>query len=221
MNETERVLLMLLVLGAFAVVGYRRGFVAELFKLGFIVLGFLVSKQEYLGGPIIKFVNTTWLLFQIAINGGASALFAGGFDLDKLEPAVAAAKAIGPLVEEGQEQGFLVLLMMLCFLLAFIVSSRAKKKSSPLLGIATGIASGLWLAYIFRPYLSGTPLLPPITAASPLGGILQIFTASFGVVLTPLQWLYGAIGEWIVLLFIVFVLLIAFRNLRPARPAKK
>lgn len=221
MNEIERVLLMFLVLGAFAVVGFRRGFVAELFKFGFIVLGFLVSKEEYLGGTIIDVVNGVWFLFQIAINGGISALFSGGFDLDALEPAIAAAEAASPLIAADQGQGFLFLLMMVCFLLAFLVSSRVKRKSSQLLGMFMGVANGLLFAYIFRPYLSGTPILPPITAETPLGGILQIFRSTFGVLLTPLIWLYGVLGSWIVPLFIIFVLLIALRNLRPPKPSKK
>ncbi len=220
MNDIERVLLMILLLGAFAVVGFRRGFRAELVKFGFIVLGFLVSQKEYLGGVIIQIVNTTWFLFQIAINGGISALFSGGFDLDKLEPAVAAASENSPLIAADQGQGFLFLLMVLCFVLAFVVSGRVKKKSSQLLGLFMGVANGLLFAYIFRPYLSGTPILPPMTAETPLGGILQIFKTTFAVLLTPFIWLYEAIGEWIVPLFIIFVLLIALRNLRPAKPSK-
>ena len=220
MNDIERVLLLCLVLGAFAVVGFRRGFRSELVKFSFIVLGYLVSQKEYLGGIIIRVVNTGWFLFQIAINGGISALLSGDFDLNKLEPAVAAATAAGPLIGPDQGDGFLFLLMIGCFLLAFAISARVKKKSSQLLGMFMGLASGLLFAYIFRPYLSGTPLLPPITAQTPLGGILQIFKSTFGLLLTPLVWVYQAVGVWIVPLFIVFVLLIALRNLRPAKPSK-
>lgn len=220
MNDIERVLLLALVLGAFAFVGFRRGFKAELVKFGFIVTGFLVSQREYLGGVIIRVVNTAWFLFQIAINGGVSALLTGSFDLDKLEPAVAAASQNSPLIGPDEGDGFLLLLMVGCFLLAFVVSSRVKKKSSQLLGLFMGLANGLLLAYIFRPYLSGTPLLPPITATTPLGGILQIFRTTFAALLTPVAWVYDAIGEWIVPLFIIAVVLIALRNLRPAKPSK-
>lgn len=220
MNDIERVLLLTLVLGAFAVVGFRHGFRAELIKFGFIVLGYLVSQKEYLGGLIIRVVNTTWFLFQIAINGGIGALLSGDFDLNKLEPAVAAASEKGPLIAADQGQGFLFLLMVGCFLLAFAVSSRSKKKSSQLLGLFMGLANGLLFAYIFRPYLSGTPLLPPITAQTPLGAILQIFQTTFAALLTPIKWVYEAIGEWIVPLFIIAVVLIALRNLRPAKPSK-
>lgn len=221
MNDIERVLLMLLVLGAFAVVGYRRGFMGELVKFGFIALGFLLSKEDYLGGRIISGVNAVWFLLQIALNGGVSALFSGDFDLAKLEPAVAAADKVGKLIKADQSQGFLLLLMVVFFLLAFIVAARTKKKASHLTGMFMGIANGLLFAYIFYPYLSGTPILPPLTAqTTPLSGIFQIIRTTLGTLLTPLDWLYGAVDKWIVPLFIIIVLLVALRNLRPAGKSK-
>lgn len=221
MNDIERVLLMLLVLGAFAVVGYRRGFMGELVKFGFIALGFLLSKEDYLGGRIISGVNAVWFLLQIALNGGVSALFSGDFDLAKLEPAVAAADKVGKLIKADQNQGFLLLLMVVFFLLAFIVAARIKKKASHLTGMFMGIANGLLFAYIFYPYLSGTPILPPLTAqTTPLSGIFQIIRTTLGTLLTPIDWLYGAVDKWIVPLFIIIVLLVALRNLRPAGKSK-
>ncbi len=220
MNDIERVLIFLLILGAFAFVGYRRGFFGEMIKFGLIVVGYLINEQNFLGGRVLKIINLFWLLLQVLLNGGISALLSSGLDLDKLKPAVAAAKAKGDLIPQDHAEEFLLLLMVASFILAFILSARIRKKSSHLLGLFMGLVNGLTLTYIFYPYLSGTPLLTPIKAQTVMGRILEIFGNAFDIFFRPLSWLYGVVDTWIVPLLIVIIVLIGLFSMRPARKGK-
>ena len=213
-NIAETAVLFLLIIAFFAWLGYRRGFIGELVKFGMILLAFAVGQKSMLGATVIRVINSVWLIFQIIINGGLRLLLSGDLSGDSLSQVLNEAKKAGPLVPPTAGDSLLFVLMILLIILAFFVGSRVKRKSSRLLGVFMGIVNGLALIYIFRPYLSGKPLLPPLTASSPLAALASLFGTAFDLLLLPIDWLQNALGVLFVPVLIVVIVLILLRSLR-------
>lgn len=216
MNDLQRALVLLLVLGVFAYIGYRRGFWGELLKFVMLIVGYAVSRTDLLGGWVIRTINVAYFLIQFVRGGGLGALFAeGGPSAERLLSAFEAVGARGPLIRAGQGQALLFVLMLVFLIIAFVVAGRIKRKASKLSGLLMGAVNGLMIAYIFRPYLSGTPLLPPTPeTAGTFDVVVTILGAAFDVLATPVQWLATAVGVWIVPVLIVLVVLLLLRSLR-------
>lgn len=210
----ETVVLFLLIIIFFAWLGYRRGFIGELVKFGIILFAYAVGQKSLLGATVIRIINSVWLIFQIIINGGLRLLLSGDLSSDSLSSVLNAAKEAGPLVPPTSGDALLFILMILLIILAFAVSSRVKRKSSRLLGVFMGIVNGLALIYIFRPYLSGTPLLPPLNTTSPLSALASLFGTAFDLLLLPVDWLQNTLGLLFVPLLIVVIVLILLKSLR-------
>jgi hypothetical protein len=215
-NDLQRALVLLLVLGVFAYIGYRRGFWGEVLKLIMLVAGYAISRPELLGGWVIRLINVGYFLIQFIRGGGLSALFAeGGPSAERLLSAFEATGARGPLIRADEGEGLLFVLMLALLIVAFGVAGRIKRKASKMAGLLMGAVNGLVIAYIFRPYLSGKPLLPPTPeTAGTLDVLGTILGAALDVVVTPLRWLATAAGLWMVPVVIVAVVLILLRSLR-------
>lgn len=213
-NVAETVILFLLIIAFFAWLGYRRGFIGELVKFGMILLAYAVGQKSLLGATVIRVINGVWLIFQIIINGGLRLLLSGDLSGDSLSGVLNEAQKAGPLVPPTAGDSLLFVLMILLIILAFFVSSRVKRKSSKLLGVFMGIVNGLALIYIFRPYLSGKPLLPPLNTDSPLTALASLFGTAFDILLLPVDWLQSALGLLFVPVLIVAIVLILLKSLR-------
>ncbi len=210
----ETVILFLLIIGLFAFLGFRRGFIGELVKFGLILLAYAVGQKDMLGGIVIRVINSIWLIIQILINGGISLILSGDLSSEKLSQTLSGAKTAGPLIPATSGNSLLFILMIVLIVFAFIASSMVKRKSSRLLGVFMGIVNGLAIIYIFRPYLTGTPLLPPLNATSPLQGIASLFSMAFDLMLVPLDWLQNTLGVYFVPFLIVAIVLILLKSLR-------
>jgi hypothetical protein len=213
-SVAETAILFLLIIGFFAWLGYRRGFIGELVKFGLILLAFAVGQKSMLGGTVIRVINGIWLIFQIVIHGGLGLLLSGDLSSENLSSVLGAAKEAGTLIPPTGGESFLFVLMILLIILAFFVGSKVKRKSSKLLGVFMGIVNGLALIYIFRPYLSGKPLLPPLDTSSPLQALASLFSTAFDLLLLPVDWLQNTLGVLFVPFLIVAIVLILLRSLR-------
>ncbi|MCS7038324.1 MAG: hypothetical protein RMN24_02035 [Anaerolineae bacterium] len=216
MNDLQRALVLLLVLGVFAYIGYRRGFWGELLKLVMLIVGYAISQTDLLGGWVIRIINVTYFLIRFTLGGGLGALFAeGGPSAERLVSAFEAVGARGPLIRAGQGEALLFVLMLGLLILAFVVAGRVKRKASKIAGLLMGAVNGLVIAYIFRPYLSGTPLFPPMPETAGTFEIVRtILGTALDVLVTPVRWLGTAVGLWIVPVLIVLVVLFLLRSLR-------
>jgi hypothetical protein len=139
----------------------------------------------------------------------------GGPSAERLIGAFEAVSARGPLIRAGQGESLLFVLMLVFLILAFAVAGRIKRKASKIAGLLMGAVNGLMIAFIFRPYLSGKPLLPPTEeTAGTLQVLGTILGAALDVLVTPLRWLGTAVGLWIVPLLLVVIVLVLLRSLR-------
>ena len=214
MNDTELAIFLTILLGIFAYLGFRHGVIAELVKFGILLFAAAVYNPDLLGDVAIRVINSIYFFFVIAFNGGISLILTGDFSADKLADIMEAAKEKTPLIKPDQTELVLFILMVFLVILAFVISSRVTRKSSPGLGLFMGIVNGLLTFYLFLPTVSGGGLLPDLPADSPLHNVLAIFVEALHIVLLPVAWLYERVGTWIIAIGILVVLFIALRALR-------
>ena len=167
-----------------------------------------------MGEVVIRLINSFWLLIQITINGGATLFISGDFDVDKLATVLQAARKAGPLVPEANTDLILFLFMLILIVIGYVVSGRIRRTSSPLLGLFLGIMNGMLLAYVFLPGIAAGTLLPELQSSTPLGLLVTLFGSVLKIVLSPLQWLYTQLGNWLFVGLIALVVFVAARSLR-------
>lgn len=150
-NVSEHVLMGLL-LGLFALVGFRRGVHRELISLVGMGLGMLAANA--LTGPLIPSVNRFYRMARFALGGGMSAA----------DPTVAwrQAQAAPDLIRTAAQQQTLGLVVFLFVVLLFIIGGQiwgAKPRSLLLrvLGALMGLINGYLVARFLTPVLFAAP----------------------------------------------------------------
>lgn len=150
-NISEQ-LLMGLLLGLFALLGFRRGVHRELITLIGMGLGMLAANA--LAGPMIPSVNRLYRMVRFALSGGLSAP----------DPTVAwsQAQTAPDLIRTAAQQQTLGLLVFLFVVTLFVIGGQiwgAKPRSLLLrvLGALMGLINGYLVARFLTPVLFATP----------------------------------------------------------------
>ncbi len=150
-NVSEQ-LLMALLLGLFALVGFRRGVHRELITLIGIGLGMLAANA--FAGRLIPGVNRLYRMVRFALGGGLSAA----------DPTAAwgQAQAAPDLIHTVTQQQTLGLVVFLFIVLLFFIGGQiwGAKPRSPLLrllGVLMGLINGYLVARFLTPILFAAP----------------------------------------------------------------
>jgi hypothetical protein len=145
-------LLMGLILGLFALVGFRRGVHRELISLVGIGLGMLVANG--LTSSLVPSVNRYYRMLQFARGGGLSAA----------DPTAAwsATQSAPNLIRTTSQQQTLGMAIFLLVALAFIVvgqiwGARPRSLGLRLLGLLMGLINGFLVARFLTPILFAAP----------------------------------------------------------------
>ena len=220
--ELQSNILFWLIIALFAWQGYQRGLIAELVKMGFIVIGFLVGKPDILGKTLVQAINGFWFAFQFLIHGGLQAIATGNFNADTLNKIFEEISKLPLLIPKDNAEMTMFLAMIFLIGLGYLISKLFKPKW-PGLGLVAGAANGFLLSYIFLPLLPDE--LPfQFQDLSP-GGIIKQITAFLGYLIQlfmnfikgVFDFMFQVFGEWTIPILILAVVVVVLISLKPAQ----
>lgn len=213
----EQTIIFLVLLGVFAYQGFQRGLVAEIVKLILVLLGIAVGRPAILGDTVVKAVNGIQFTFLFLINGGLKVILSGSFGPEELA-AVFEKIADKPPLISGESRAITLFFLMIVLIVAGYLVTRRFKRIAPPLGLIVGAVNGLVLSYLFLPALPGEiPILSTVERVDTGGGISSIGDIDPAIATAPVTALYNMIGTWIVALFILIIVLLALRSMRPQK----
>lgn len=209
-NDPERTILFLVLLGVFAYQGYQRGVIAEIVKLALILTGFAVGHPTMLGLSVIRILNTLYYGIALIFSGGAKALITGGFAGETM------ANAHSKQLVNAENQDIALFIMMLLLIAVGYLVSRNVKRTNPIMGLLAGTFNGLVLTYFFLPALPDqVPIQPPPGAKEALSqGAPNLGQIGIQVALAPLALLYQQVNTWVIPLLIVAIVLFALTHVK-------
>ena len=220
--ELQSNILFWIIIALFAWQGYQRGLIAELVKMGFIVVGFFVGKPDLLGKTLIQAINGFWFAFQFLIHGGLEAIATGNFTPDTLNQIFEEISKLPPLIPKDSAEIAMFLAMLFLIALGYLVSKLFKPKW-PGLGLVAGAVNGFLLSYIFLPLLpdelpfkfedlSPAGLIKQILAF--IGYLIELFIKIIGQIF---QFMVDIFGEWTIPILLLAVVVIVLISLTPAK----
>ena len=218
--ELQANILFWIIIALFAWQGYQRGLVAELVKMAFIIVGFLVGQPDMWGSMFVKAVNGFWFAFQFLIHGGLEAIATGNFNTDTLNAIFKEISELPPLIQSPEMGMFLAMLFLIG--VGYLVSKLVKPKW-PGMGLVAGAINGILLSYIFLPKLPNE--LPfKFEDLSPAGILKQLaafaaYLVELAIDLTSrfLAFLFDIFGQWTIPILILVVLVIVLWSMKPAK----
>ncbi|HHB91388.1 MAG TPA: hypothetical protein ENK60_08795 [Anaerolineae bacterium] len=220
--ELQSNILFWIIIALFAWQGYQRGLIAELVKMGFILIGFFVGNREVLGKTLIKALNGFWLALQFLIHGGFEAIVTGNFNAETLSKIFEEINKLPPLIPPDRMEIALFLAMLFLIGLGYLIS-KLFKPQWPGLGLVAGALNGFLLSYIFLPLLPDE--LPfQLEDLSPAGIIQQIIAfisyliqLFFKVLSAIFQFLVDIFGQWTIPILLLAIVIIVLISLTPSK----
>ncbi|RME80462.1 MAG: hypothetical protein D6775_16130 [Caldilineae bacterium] len=209
-GELQTAVIMFLLIGFFAFQGARNGFIAELIKAGFIILGVAVGRPALLGDSVVRTLNGIYQALLFLAYGGGKAVLTGDVSPEAFSRAFMRVQAARPLISPDDKLIATFLLMIALIIIGLIAGNKLRSRGGPILGLLLGAFNGLLLAYLFIPLLPrDLPPLPtsPQAARPAILGLLDVFDVIFRIVVLPFAILFGNLGTWSIPILILALLL--------------
>ncbi|GIK74962.1 MAG: hypothetical protein BroJett021_39500 [Chloroflexota bacterium] len=217
-TDTQILIAFILYLVFFGWIGYRRGFVSEVWFFAITIVSWVLLQER--GSIVVRLTNFAGKFVVLVRSGGLTGEGEDAFQ--------ALAEAPNVITDENQA-GFLFLVWALVVLITFLVTSDPrimKRSKSKAWGVAFGVLNGIVLAAILLPYLSrALQTAPEIQAQNAaLGGLFALVSRLWELSAATLQ----TVWSWVVtmpptgwLVFITLLLLLIAWPMRSGVVGKK